>query len=540
MANPGAKPADFDHHARILAAGLAKGRLPRPSPELERFLLANSTEIFVAAEGVRRNMPPSGDDETLGIAYLFLLQILLAGLNERVKRGAKDAADLIASFQSDLAARAEAGEIDGTLLAFFGGALQQAGIAASPELIAVSGELDDDDEMLPEDIVASLDQILEACDGDPFQMVAGFAEGGHLLPDDAKVALAVHLVQNEQPEARAAAVLFLQDGSAAVRNATAAALAEQASALASVDLRRVIAMRNWRPERERAGIDAIIHKARAAGVSCASWPKGTVDELKCSAIDGSGAQLLLAISPVDRKTKRMSTIFIRTGISEAMATQPQPLRTVKQVLELGTNGPLLEVSRAFADRLLGHHLGLTIGRGEVPPAGLLQVAETIGGADWQPARIEVREALSELIADLPEELQEPEDIAFALEESDAIVELDGIDDSWFEDNAELEQQVKSASERAREKLPAKLLQNDGAIGAQRVRWAELFVWTALWMRERPRDQWPGWADLAVVARAVLDGHDLNGIGLMQSIAERTVEYLFEKEDDDDLQDDIFF
>ena len=195
---------------------------------------------------------------------------------------------------------------------------------------------------------------------------------------------------------------------------------------------------------------------------------------------------------------------------------------------------MFAVSRGFLDRIVGHHLALTIGRGEVPPAGLLQVAETIGGADWQPAMVDLHAALGELIAHLPEELLDSKGVASALKNSD-IVELDGIEDSWFEDSAELAEQVMSAGPRAREKLPAKLLRDNGAIGAQRARWAELFVFTALWMRENPAE-YPAWADLAVVARAVLGGHDLNELGLMHAIAARTVEYL--SEEDDDL-DDMF-
>ncbi|MGJ5175917.1 hypothetical protein ACQR16_17325 [Bradyrhizobium oligotrophicum] len=539
MAKPHAKPSGLDHHARTLAAGFAKGRLPRPTPDLERFLLANATEIFAAAEGVCRHMPPAGDDEALGTGYLFLLQILLTGLNERARRGAKDAADLIARFQSDLAGRAAAGEIEGTLLAYLGGALHQAGIAASPELTAVSAALGDDDdaEVLPADIIAVLDEILEACDGDPFELVSSFADGGHLLPEEAKLALIGHLAQNERPDARAAVVLFLQDDSAVLRKAAARALAERASSLSPVDLRRLIAIRNWRPERERADVDAVIQKARAAGVPCAPWPEGAVDELKASAIDGSGAQLLMAVSPVDRKTRRISTIFTRSGINEAMTSPPQPVRTIKQVMGPGTVGPVLGVSRAFVVRMIGHHLGLTVGRGEVPPAGLLQVAETIGGTDWQPSRLDVREVLNELIADLPEELQDPEDIALALADSDDIAMLEDIQDSWFEDDPELEKKVRSASRRARDKMPAKLLQPGGAIGANRARWAELFVFTALWMREGVHDAGADWADLAVVARAVLDGHDLGQIGLMRAIAERSV--LDPVEDDDAFQDDPF-
>ncbi|WP_407158097.1 hypothetical protein [Bradyrhizobium sp. STM 3557] len=56
------------------------------------------------------------------------------------------------------------------------------------------------------------------------------------------------------------------------------------------------------------------------------------------------------------------------------------------------------------------------------------------------------------------------------------------------------------------------------------------MFNALWMREDP-EEYPAWADLAVVARAVLGGHDLNKIGLMRAIAERTVEYLSNEADD---------
>jgi hypothetical protein len=34
-------------------------------------------------------------------------------------------------------------------------------------------------------------------------------------------------------------------------------------------------MRNWRPENERAGVDAIIRKARAVGIGCAQWTAGS-------------------------------------------------------------------------------------------------------------------------------------------------------------------------------------------------------------------------------------------------------------------------
>jgi hypothetical protein len=48
---------------------------------------------------------------------------------------------------------------------------------------------------------------------------------------------------------------------------------------------------------------------------------------------------------------------------------------------------------------------------------LLQVAETIGGADWQPARMAFGETLARLIAEVPKAMCEPAAIASVLRKS---------------------------------------------------------------------------------------------------------------------------
>jgi hypothetical protein len=85
-------------------------------------------------------MPPAGKDEALAIGYLFLLQQLLEHLRYRTDRGYADAARLIADFQAEVVARVEAGDVDGRMLAFVGGALHQSKIPASPELTAASAK----------------------------------------------------------------------------------------------------------------------------------------------------------------------------------------------------------------------------------------------------------------------------------------------------------------------------------------------------------------------------------------------------------------
>jgi hypothetical protein len=54
------------------------------------------------------------------------------------------------------------------------------------------------------------------------------------------------------------------------------------------------------------------------------------------------------------------------------------------------------------------------------------------------------------------------------------------------------------------------------------KWADLFLRTALSMREAPPETQPCWRELTLVAKALADGRDLTEIGLMRDIAERTI------------------
>src|SRR6516164_4565706 len=160
-----------DQHARRIAAAITSGRSPVLTPDLDLYLESSPQEIFVAFEGVVRHMPPAGKDEKLAFGYLFILQQLLEHLRYRTDRGYADAATLIADFQSEVASRVEAGDIDRHMLAFVGGALHQSKIPTSPALAAVSAGQDVDDGAggsFPTDFRATLADLLEACGGDPF------------------------------------------------------------------------------------------------------------------------------------------------------------------------------------------------------------------------------------------------------------------------------------------------------------------------------------------------------------------------------------
>jgi hypothetical protein len=519
-----AKVSATDQHAKKIAAAITEGRPPAFSPDLDQYLEECPHEIFVAFDGAVRHMPPGGKDEALAFGYLFLLQALLERLRYRTDRGYADAAELIATFQAEVAARADAGQTDEHMLAYVAGALHQARIPASPALAAATAKQQADDSELPADIDAALESLLDACAGDPFGLVGSLAEFGHAMPEQARSALASGLALGGRSDARAAAVLFLLDSSAAVRRAAAGALARVASWLSPADLRRLIAMRNWRPGIERAGVDTIIRDARAAGIACAQWETGGTETILGTAIDGAATQAFLLVSPAGRKKKRLSSILAKGGVADAWSGEPESLRRIEAAIaSAGMGLPTLAVSRAYLDRALSHGMALTTDQGGVPPLGLLQVAETIGGADWLPARIDFREALAGLVADLPDAMRDSAAVAAVLRRSGELTDLEALGQSWFEDDPQIAEIVAGRYGRGRKKLATYLLQS--VIARRRDKWAELFMRTALWMREAPPEADLCWRELTLVAEAVAGGRDLTEIGLMNDIAERTITVL---------------
>ena len=116
--------------------------------------------------------------------------------------------------------------------------------------------------------------------------------------------------------------------------------------------------------------------------------------------------------------------------------------------------PTLAVSRSYLDRMVAHHLALGVEKGEVPSLGLLQVAETIGGADWQPARMALSEAIAGLIAEVPKPMCGPGALASVLRKSDRLAGLEAVAQSWFEDDPQVAEAVERASGRSVRSLPA--------------------------------------------------------------------------------------
>lgn len=127
-------------------------------------------------------------------------------------------------------------------------------------------------------------------------------------------------------------------------------------------------MRNWRSADERTEVDAIVRKARAAGVDCAQWEAGSDESILATALDGAATQGFLLVSPAGRK-KRISSILTKGGIADAWSGGPESCRRVEATLaDSGMDAPMLRVSRSYLDRVLAHHLALSVEKGKHHPS----------------------------------------------------------------------------------------------------------------------------------------------------------------------------
>src|SRR3954454_18140752 len=119
------------------------------------------------------------------------------------------------------------------------------------------------------------EELAREVGGDPFGLYAHVQEMASAFPDDQRAAFGAWLLQAKEETAREAALGWLLDTSASVRNSTASEI-EHAAARGGVSgamLRRLIAVRNWLPEADRTSVDRAVQACRRKGVEIGTWPQ---------------------------------------------------------------------------------------------------------------------------------------------------------------------------------------------------------------------------------------------------------------------------
>lgn len=462
------------------------------------------------------------EDDPMAAACLGLLEAALEFVRYRQDRGWDWAIAMLDDFQRKLLAFGRAGTNQGLFLAM-SAAMTHARVPVGEEMRQAfaeaglneavsepSGELD-----------SALDNVLaelaEAADS-PFDVIASLSDTGAVMPASLRGFLAAKLAGSEHEVIRDAAALLLLDEDASVREATVAALAGAASTRVSPEtLRRAVTIRNWVPEAERAGIDALVRSAREAGVPIASWPEGATDtECHATMIDGSAAQSILMVSRMGKKFL-FNALLIRhgTGVVDVWSDPGLSRTKVQRLLKEAQRAvPSCRVPREFVDALVRHALGASAGRGGTPPAGLLQVAEDIRAPDWRAQRLDLVAEVERRIAGtaLPNDVQD--DAAVWLRTAETL-------GSWYEEGPDVHAVLSRLPRNRRPALVDAVLTD--ILPARRIVWAERFVLMGLWCEAAEEVAYRGKAQaMLAVADALLSDVPMQDIPAMWVIANQTV------------------
>jgi hypothetical protein len=177
------------------------------------------------------------------------------------------------------------------------------------------------------------------------------------------------------------------------------------------------------------------------------------------------------------------------------------------------------VAPDYLDLAVRHYLAVGQKASNVPPVGLVQLTEIVGAAAWQPDELDWAKALDKLTDDVPPAERTEAAVLRTLEQSTMWSEV-GAAESWFEDDQEVADLVAGTRTRKADRLSEYVLRT--VVERRASKWAEHFVWIALWLRHFRPSPDARWKNFAVLARAVAEGRGIADIPLMREIADRTV------------------
>lgn len=511
--------------AKELARGEAGGMGRMASAVMEQApeLVLDLLDLMVAENARKR--PNQG----LLTAFGFMLGQGIECLRYGLDRSSPHAATIVADLERHLLDLGRIGRLDSALLLVV---LQHYGAAKLPPgdgLRELMGGLIERAEEFgqgsppaanPADDFA---ELVRETGGDPFLIQGEMARFGHALPEDHRAAMAHAALTAEQPAMREAGIGWLLDEGAMVRAATLDTLAGMAARgeVSPVMLRRLIGQRNWLPEGERSGLDAVIQTCRRKGVACAPLPAAAIVDVAVSGIDGAGAQSIFVLVKEGRK-HAVASLLVKfgAGIPDAWVQHRLSKREADSFLKrIEHEVELFDASPEHLTTTLAHFFAVGLEAGKVPPYGLLDFVETAGMSTVNPARVSVDTLIDSLLEAIPPARRRSASVDKAVKASARWAEDYAFTEHWFEDD-EAANHALSAKKRMSDARRMDLLLTD-ILPDRRRRWAEIIGWTAAMLRQDEANE--DWPDFALVAAELRGERPLGDIPVMARIAWASVE-----------------
>ena len=469
-------------------------------------------------------------DPALAEAFRWLLVMQLEQIRYRQEAGYAWAEQMLDSYQNRLLALSEGRLLTAGNLLEIATTLKEAKIPIDPALsealmIVESAEAIDPATLAHplEGLRAMLDELAQQVDS-PFDVMEGISGAFGAAPTELRAFIAHEFAHSAHALLRDAVPLMLLDDTAEIRQAAIAALEQTAApeTFSPATLRRTIAVRNWLPEAERAGVDRVIRAARTKGVVCAQWPLPPDLTILASSIDGSGAQSVIATTRTG-KTGIFCGVLLKQGfgIRDTWSEEHRSRREINAMLaELRRQTPSTEVEPAYLGMAVQHHIAIGLTVDHLPGPALLDIAERTGGNDWQDRGIDVATEIETLFTGLAPADRTLDRIAASLRRSGGWLAREDFAESWFEDTPEI-RRLSRLRPADRAKTLHTLLTE--VLPKYRNVWAERFLLMALWARaakDRIRNERMG--DFVILAHQLAGDRPLTDIPIMAGIAESSI------------------
>jgi hypothetical protein len=495
--------------------------------------LARSPEhvIDIVDSLIDEGAKPKPDDDLVA-ADILMLATVLESIRYGVEAGRREAIALADRVRRHLTEAQASGRIEPRLMLLILNQFVVAKLDVGAELQAIMLRMmeqrggEQDAETLRQGY-EGLYELARELGGDPFDIHACLNESAEALPEAARVKLALSVAAEADEGLANAALGFLLSSSAKVRAGVARSLVGGAAngaargRAASLLLRRTIALRSWLPATERPALDETIERMRQAGAVCAEWGKPAKVQAYVSGFDGSCMQGMFVVVKDGRKYAVGGLIGrLGMGVRDAWVRRGASKREADAFVQAGDRlGGMMPVGLDYVAAAVRHFLAGNAQSGLMPPFGLLAFAECAGLSGLGPEATPLEELVARLAGEIESERLVPAAVARTLAASADWPDVHALFDSWFDEGDDIAALLAGKRQSKAKKLAAILA---GPLDERRRRWTELLAWTAFSAKASTAGG-ALWQELSIVARELLSGRPLAEIGLMQRIAERTVE-----------------
>jgi hypothetical protein len=512
--------------ANAVAARFAKGKHSELYGDGKAYVESRPQCIWPILEGALAAFTTAPRNEHLISTYLYLLTHQLETIRYKLETGTPWAKPLLDTFQARITALAASPDMDPRDCAVLAKTIVDAKVdvdtsigealmnRAPPDAIEQGGD--------PAEALRPLLDQMAGSVSDSFELIEVLTETTSIMPPQMRAMIGFELGLSPHAVMRDAVPLLLIDPQTDVRQAAAAVLEKTAApaTLSPVALRRMILLRNWLPAPERDAVDRAIRKARAGGVTCAQWDATAPTIILGSTIDGAGTQSLI-MTRTSGKSGLFAGLLLKLGfgVRDTWLDMARPDKeTAGMIATVRRESAAFEVTRAYADLAVRHHLAVGLAEGNLPAAPMIAIAEAVGGADWQPQPIDISAELERLSAALGPAALTGNAIAASLKRS-ATWLAKPFGESWYEDNPDIRAIAlgKGTSDQQTERVLKQVL------GPRRPYWATLFLLLAARAQAtiKPKDG-VDFPDFLIMARELAGDRPLSDIPLMLGLAYRSL------------------